>query len=66
MLKVPNITVFEWSLFNFNGGLIFVTFVLTLSSVSTAGLVLAYFTRPVGPAGLRVSFTHTDVGEERL
>jgi len=58
MLKVLNVTVFEWYLFNCNGGLIFVTFLLTRSGVSTAGLVLNYFTRPAGPVRLWVSFTH--------
>jgi len=41
-------------------GPIFVNFALTRSSVSIAGLVLEYFTRPAGQVRLKVSFTHCD------
>jgi len=40
-------------MFHFPGGLNYVTFVLTRSSVSTAGLALKYFTTPAGPVRLQ-------------
>ena len=39
-------------MFNFHGGQKYVTFALTQSSVTTAGLVLKYFTRPARPVRL--------------
>jgi len=39
-------------MFRFHGGLKTVTFALTRSSVSTAGLVLKYFIRPASPVKL--------------
>ena len=52
MLKVPKISVSEYDMSNYHGGLIFITFALTQSSVSAAGLTLKYFTRPASPVRL--------------
>jgi len=59
MLKVQNMNVFTWYLFHLHGGLIFITFALTRSSVSTASLVLKYFTRPASLLRLPVIQFHT-------